>query len=81
LRPFLTDDVLCGARRDLISPTLRLAVSGGHTTLYRVDGFGRYKVLGRTLDDAAGEAFDKFAKKIGLGFPGGAKVDRLGASW
>jgi N6-L-threonylcarbamoyladenine synthase len=58
-------------------PYVALAVSGGHTTLYRVDGFGEYRVLGRTLDDAAGEAFDKFAKKAGLGFPGGARVDRL----
>lgn len=58
-------------------PYVALAVSGGHTTLYRVDGFGQYKVLGRTLDDAAGEAFDKFAKRAGLGFPGGARVDRL----
>ncbi|CAN5545854.1 tRNA (adenosine(37)-N6)-threonylcarbamoyltransferase complex transferase subunit TsaD [soil metagenome] len=58
-------------------PYVALAVSGGHTTLYRVDGFGKYRVLGRTLDDAAGEAFDKFAKKAGLGFPGGARVDRL----
>ena len=58
-------------------PYVALAVSGGHTTLYRVDGFGQYRVLGRTLDDAAGEAFDKFAKRVGLGFPGGARVDRL----
>lgn len=58
-------------------PYVALAVSGGHTTLYRVNGFGDYRVLGRTLDDAAGEAFDKFAKKAGLGFPGGARVDRL----
>ncbi|MBL7687135.1 MAG: tRNA (adenosine(37)-N6)-threonylcarbamoyltransferase complex transferase subunit TsaD [Bdellovibrionaceae bacterium] len=58
-------------------PYVALAVSGGHTTLYRVEAFGRYSVLGRTLDDAAGEAFDKFGKRAGLGFPGGVRVDRL----
>jgi len=58
-------------------PYLALAVSGGHTHLYQVDGIGRYKTLGRTLDDAAGEAFDKVAKLLGLGYPGGALIDRL----
>lgn len=58
-------------------PYLALAVSGGHTHLYRVDGVGRYRILGRTLDDAAGEAFDKVAKLLGLGYPGGAVIDRL----
>ncbi len=56
---------------------IALAVSGGHTSFYLVSGFGQYKVLGATRDDAAGEALDKFAKAIGLGFPGGAQVDRL----
>jgi N6-L-threonylcarbamoyladenine synthase len=60
-------------------PFLALAVSGGHTHLYRVDGIGRYKTLGQTLDDAAGEAFDKVAKLLGLGYPGGAVIDRLAA--
>lgn len=60
-------------------PFLALAVSGGHTHLYRVDGIGRYTVLGRTLDDAAGEAFDKVAKLLGLGYPGGQVIDRLAA--
>jgi N6-L-threonylcarbamoyladenine synthase len=60
-------------------PYLALAVSGGHTHLYRVDGIGRYRTLGRTLDDAAGEAFDKVAKLLGLGYPGGALIDRLAA--
>lgn len=60
-------------------PYLALAVSGGHTHLYRVDGIGRYTTLGRTLDDAAGEAFDKVAKLLGLGYPGGAVIDRLAA--
>lgn len=58
-------------------PFLALAVSGGHTHLYRVDGVGRYRTLGQTLDDAAGEAFDKVAKLLGLGYPGGAVIDRL----
>ncbi len=58
-------------------PFIALVVSGGHTHLYRVDGFGRYRLLGQTLDDAAGEAFDKVAKIIGLPYPGGAVIDRL----
>jgi N6-L-threonylcarbamoyladenine synthase len=62
---------------DLEFPFLALAVSGGHTHLYRVDGIGRYRILGQTLDDAAGEAYDKVAKLLGLGYPGGALIDRL----
>ena len=62
---------------DLSFPYLALAVSGGHTHLYRVDGIGSYRTIGRTLDDAAGEAFDKVAKMLGLGYPGGAVIDRL----
>lgn len=58
-------------------PYLALAVSGGHTHLYRVDGVGQYSLLGRTLDDAAGEAFDKVAKMSGLTYPGGALIDKL----
>lgn len=58
-------------------PFLAAAVSGGHTHLYRVDGIGRYRLLGRTVDDAAGEAFDKVAKMLGLGYPGGPVIDRL----
>ncbi len=58
-------------------PFLALAVSGGHTHLYRVDGIGHYTTLGQTLDDAAGEAYDKVAKLLGLGYPGGALIDRL----
>ena len=50
-------------------PFLCLIVSGGHTSLYRVDDFGKYKELGRTRDDAAGEAYDKVAKMLGLGYP------------
>ncbi len=58
-------------------PFLALAVSGGHTHLYRVDGIGRYRIIGQTLDDAAGEAYDKVAKLLGLGYPGGALIDKL----
>lgn len=54
-----------------------LAVSGGHSTLYEVQSVPEYRVMGSTLDDAAGEAFDKFAKMLGLGFPGGAVVDKI----
>lgn len=53
-----------------------LVVSGGHTQLYHVPQIGRYETLGQTQDDAAGEAFDKFAKMLGLGYPGGVLVDR-----
>ena len=58
-------------------PFIALLVSGGHTQLMRVDGVGRYTLLGETLDDAAGEAFDKSAKLLGLGYPGGAILSAL----
>lgn len=58
-------------------PFICLLVSGGHSMIIRVDGIGRYKLLGDTLDDAAGEAFDKTAKLLGLGYPGGPKVSEL----
>jgi N6-L-threonylcarbamoyladenine synthase len=58
-------------------PFIALIVSGGHTCLYRVDGFGQYRELGRTRDDAAGEAYDKVSKLLGLGYPGGPFIDRL----
>jgi len=58
-------------------PFIALVVSGGHTHLYRVDGYGRYRTLGQTRDDAAGEAFDKVAKILGLPYPGGSVIDRL----
>ena len=58
-------------------PFVALLVSGGHTQLMRVDGAGRYALLGETLDDAAGEAFDKTAKLLGLGYPGGSAVSQL----
>ncbi|GAB7528513.1 tRNA (adenosine(37)-N6)-threonylcarbamoyltransferase complex transferase subunit TsaD [Pseudomonas sp. 3A(2025)] len=58
-------------------PFVALLVSGGHTQLVRVDGIGQYQVLGETLDDAAGEAFDKTAKMMGLRYPGGPEISRL----
>jgi N6-L-threonylcarbamoyladenine synthase len=58
-------------------PFLALLVSGGHTQLMRVDGYGRYALLGETQDDAAGEAFDKTAQLLGLGYPGGPALSRL----
>jgi tRNA N6-adenosine threonylcarbamoyltransferase len=71
LAPFL--------ERPVDFPFIALAVSGGHTHFYRVDGIGRYTTLGQTLDDAAGEAFDKVAKMLGLSYPGGVVIDRLAA--
>jgi N6-L-threonylcarbamoyladenine synthase len=58
-------------------PFVALLVSGGHTQLMRVDGVGRYELLGETVDDAAGEAFDKSAKLLGLGYPGGPALAKL----
>jgi N6-L-threonylcarbamoyladenine synthase len=60
-------------------PFVALLVSGGHTQLVRVDGIGRYRLLGESLDDAAGEAFDKVAKMLGLPYPGGPHIARLAA--
>jgi N6-L-threonylcarbamoyladenine synthase len=62
---------------ELPLPSVVLVVSGGHTNLYLVDRPGRYELLSRTRDDAAGEAYDKIAKLLGLGYPGGPVVDRL----
>jgi N6-L-threonylcarbamoyladenine synthase len=64
---------------DLRWPLLALVVSGGHTDLVLAKAPGRYRVLGRTLDDAAGEAYDKVARLFGLGYPGGPEIDRLAA--
>lgn len=61
-------------------PAVALIVSGGHTELVEVRGLGEYRWLGATLDDAAGEAYDKVAKRLGLGFPGGPILDRLAAT-
>jgi N6-L-threonylcarbamoyladenine synthase len=58
-------------------PFIALIVSGGHTCLYKVGGFGIYRELGRTRDDAAGEAYDKVSKLLGLGYPGGPAIDKL----
>ena len=62
--------------KELEPPFLCLVVSGGHSHLVRVTDYGAYEILGRTRDDAAGEAFDKVARAIGLGYPGGPKIDR-----
>ncbi len=62
---------------DLEPPFICLVVSGGHTHLVVVEDYGRYRILGKTRDDAAGEAYDKVARAIGLGYPGGPKVDKL----
>ncbi len=70
LSPFLSDD-------PPEFPFVALLVSGGHTQLMRVDDVGRYELLGETIDDAAGEAFDKSAKLMGLGYPGGPALARL----
>jgi len=61
--------------RDGIAPNVSLIVSGGHTLLVKVRGVGDYEILGRTVDDAAGEAFDKVAKLLGLGYPGGPPIE------
>jgi N6-L-threonylcarbamoyladenine synthase len=58
-------------------PFLALIVSGGHTCLYRVDGFGAYRELGKTRDDAAGEAYDKVSKLLGFGYPGGPIIEKI----
>ena len=62
--------------KDLEPPFLCLVVSGGHTHLVKVSDYGKYEILGRTRDDAAGEAFDKVARAIGLGYPGGPKIEK-----
>lgn len=63
--------------KDLEPPFACLVVSGGHSHLVRVIDYGKYEILGRTRDDAAGEAFDKVARAIGLGYPGGPKIDKV----
>ena len=62
---------------DLELPVVVLLVSGGHTLIVLMEGHGQYQVLGSTIDDAAGEAFDKVARYLGLGYPGGPAIDRL----
>lgn len=62
---------------DLEPPFAALVVSGGHTNLVLVEEYGKYNIIGRTRDDAAGEAFDKVARAVGLGYPGGPQIDKL----
>ena len=66
--------------RGTIEPNISLIVSGGHTLLVEVGGINEYRILGRTVDDAAGEAFDKVAKMLGLGYPGGPEIERRALS-
>ena len=61
----------------LVPPFVCTVASGGHSHIVLVEDYGKYKVIGRTRDDAAGEAFDKVARSIGLGYPGGPKIDKL----
>lgn len=63
--------------KELEPPFAALVVSGGHTHLVMVEDYGQYRIIGRTRDDAAGEAFDKVARAVGLGYPGGPKIDKL----
>lgn len=76
LAPFLKDDFYQPSS-DFGYPYVALAVSGGHSSIYLVKAAGDYTIVGTTKDDAAGEAYDKFAKMLGLGYPGGVQVDRL----
>lgn len=75
LEGHLLSPLLASPRPDF--PFIALLVSGGHTQLMRVDGVGRYQLLGETVDDAAGEAFDKTAQLLGLGYPGGPALAKL----
>ena len=68
-------------RPEDVAPALGLAISGGNTRWVDMPEYGRYEVIGETLDDAAGEAFDKAAKLLGLGYPGGLKIDRMSQAW
>jgi len=63
--------------KDLVPPFLSLVVSGGHTFIVNVKDYGQYEVIAQTRDDAVGEAYDKVARAIGLGYPGGPKIDKL----
>ena len=68
-------------RPEDVAPALGLAISGGNTMWVDMPEYGRYEVIGETLDDAAGEAFDKAAKLLGLGYPGGLKIDRMSQAY
>ena len=76
LAPFLKDQFYAPPT-DFNYPFIALAVSGGHSSFYVVNGPSDYTIVGMTKDDAAGEAFDKFGKMVGLGFPGGVRVDQM----
>ena len=71
--PFLTPET---PALDTVAPSLALIVSGGHSNLFHVEKWGEYRLLGQTIDDAAGEAFDKGANLLGLGYPGGPAIDK-----
>src|SRR5436190_14860562 len=73
LSPFFAGDFA-------VEPNVSLIVSGGHTLLVEVRALNKYRILGRTVDDAAGEAFDKVAKMLGLGYPGGPEIERCALS-
>ena len=81
--PFLLDgdEPTPVAAPETFMPALGLAVSGGHTTWIDMPTYGAYEIIGQTLDDAAGEAFDKAAKLLGLGYPGGPVIDRVAKEW
>ena len=83
--PFLRDlgDEPSSCALDPVScaPALGLAVSGGHTNWFEIRSYGEYRTIGQTLDDAAGEAFDKAAKLLGLGYPGGPVVDKIAKAY
>ena len=82
--PFLSDAEdkhRCVKNPEEVTPALGLAISGGNTMWVDMPEYGRYEVIGETLDDAAGEAFDKAAKLLGLGYPGGLKMDRIASAW
>ena len=63
--------------KELEPPYIAMVVSGGHTHMVMVNDYGEYQIIGRTRDDAAGEAFDKVARSVGLGYPGGPKIDKM----
>lgn len=80
--PFLLDAGETDSRSiESRMPALALAISGGHTNWFELNEYGSYKLLGQTLDDAAGEAFDKAAKLLGLGYPGGPKIDAVAKAY
>jgi N6-L-threonylcarbamoyladenine synthase len=81
--PFLYDEGESPsvAEPNEMMPALALAISGGHTAWIDMAGYGEYSIVGQTLDDAAGEALDKASKLLGLGYPGGPKIDKIARQW